>query len=214
MNCSWMKTRSLGLVCMLSGIFGVASAADSIPAHWFLSGYPSPPRGEYSVALERTLAYEGTGSGLLKSIAPNAQHGTLMQSAAADSYKGKKIKLRAFLRSRDVIQRAGLWVRSNDAAGTVLTFRNCFSPGARQSFVRGDSDWRAAEISLDVPATAVELAFGVQMVGTGSVWIDNVTIEVTGESDPAAPQFLPVTMDTPIVPSNPPGRPQNLDFEQ
>jgi hypothetical protein len=181
------------------------------PVRWFVSGGDAP--GMYSGILDHTVAYDGAGSGLLSATDPSAHHGTLMQVAAADSFRGKRIKLKAFLRSRDVVQRAGLWIRTDDVSGRVLTFRNCFSPTARQSFVRGDTDWREAEVSLDVPESAAVLAFGVQILGTGAVWIDNVSFEIIGTSEPNIPLYSPVRITRPLDPANPPSQPLNLDFE-
>jgi hypothetical protein len=225
MNKDWMHprpaqrcVRNVGSIWLLVGLCGAAygdAPTASPPLHWFVSGQDNvQAKKEYSGELDRTVAYEGSSSGLLKSNSATAQSGTLMQLAAAAPYQGKKIKLKAFLRSRDVAQRAGLWVRADDANGITVAFRNCFSPLARESYVRENSDWKEAEISLDIPITAASLSYGVQMSGTGSVWIDSVTFEVVGTYNPADTKYVPVGEHKPIDPQNPPPPPQNLDFEQ
>lgn len=50
-----------------------------------------------------------------------------MQTASARPYLGKSIEMKAVLRSNDVAQRAGLWIRADDIDGTTVAFRNCFS---------------------------------------------------------------------------------------
>ena len=55
---------------------------------------------EYSGAIDHTDAYEGSGSGLLKSTSDAAHNGTLMQVSSAAAYRGKSLKMRAFLRRR------------------------------------------------------------------------------------------------------------------
>ena len=130
MNKDWMHprpaqrcVRNVGSIWLLVGLCGAAygdAPPASPPLHWFVSGQDNvQAKKEYSGELDRTVAYEGSSSGLLKSNSTTAQSGTLMQLAAAAPYQGKKIKLKAFLRSRDVAQRAGLWVRAEPGLRAV-----------------------------------------------------------------------------------------------
>jgi hypothetical protein len=194
--------------------FALSATANPLPPHWYVSG-TNPPQAkmDYSGELDHSVAYEGTSSGLLRSNSSTAQSGTLMQMSSASPYRGKKIKLKAFLRSRDVTRRAGLWIRADGADGATVAFRNCFSGRARSSFVRNDTDWREAEISLDIPDTAVSLSYGVLMEGSGSVWIDNVSFESVGNYDPADADYISVVHHRPVDPQGM-SSPQNLDFEQ
>jgi len=169
---------------------------------------------EYGGAIDHTNAYEGSASGLLKSLSDAAHSGTLMQVSSAATYRGKNLKMRAFLRSNEVAQRAGLWIRADDVHGTMVAFRNCFSRLAPQSFVTGDTDWRAVEISIDVPDNAVMLSYGMQIIGTGRAWIDNVTFEAMEPADPDhAENVAPIPHRAPDLQKLSP-TPQNLNFEQ
>jgi hypothetical protein len=221
-----MKTRRfspirLGVVslgCLVAatwdGAYGDASTTTP-PPHWFISGQESARAiKEYSGALDHTNVYEGSGSGLLISISNTAHSGTLMQVSSAAAYRGKSLKMRAFLRSNEVVQRAGLWIRADDINGTTVAFRNCFSPRAPQSFVNGNTAWKEVEISVDVPDSAVALFYGVQMIGTGAVWVDNISIDATSLYEPVnAEQVLP-RVNPPPDPQKLPPAPQNLNFEE
>jgi hypothetical protein len=197
-----------------SGAYGDASTTTP-PPHWFISGDVSAlAKKEYSGAIDHTNAYEGSGSGLLRSTSDAAHSGTLMQVSSAAAYRGKSLKMSAFLRSNEVATRAGLWIRADDINGVTVAFRNCFNARAPQSFVEGSTDWKEVEISIEIPDSAVALSYGVQMVGTGTVWIDNVSFDVIGPYAPAqAEQVSPTVHPRPESQKLSP-TPQNLDFEQ
>jgi hypothetical protein len=213
-----IRLGRISLGCLVAvtwgGAFGDAPTTTP-PPHWFVSGQDSArATKEYSGVVDHTIAYKGSGSGLLKSTSNAAHDGTLMQASSAVAYRGKSLKIQAFLRSREVAQRAGLWIRADDVNGTTVAFRNCFSPLAPQSFVVGNTDWRAVELSVDVPDSAVALSYGVQIVGTGEVWIDNITFDVIGPADTDhAEQVAPTPHQAPDLQKLSP-TPQNLNFDQ
>jgi hypothetical protein len=223
-----MNTRRLRLTpiqlgrftmgCMVATTWGSAhgdAPTTAPPLHWFISGQESGQAiKEYSGAIDHTNPYEGSGSGLLKSTSDAAHDGTLMQVSSAAAYRGKSIKMRAFLRSNEVAQRAGLWIRADDISGATVAFRNCFSPRAPQSFVTRSSSWKEVEISIDIPDSAVALSYGVQMVGTGAVWIDNVSIDVVGPYVPTHTEQGSSTLHPRPDPQKLSSTPQNLNFEE
>ena len=218
-----MKVRRLHLTainlgCLLAGTcnwaYGDAPTA-APPPHWFISGQePAQAITEYSGTIDHTGAYQGLGSGLLKSTSDAARSGTLMQVSSAAAYRGKSLTMRAFLRSNEVPQRAGLWIRADDINGTTVAFRNCFSPRAPKSFVQRNTPWKEVEISIDIPDSAVALSYGVQLIGTGAVWIDNVSMDVVDSSHPALAEQGSLTVHPPLDPQELSSTPQNLDFEQ
>lgn len=70
------------------------------------------------------------------------------------------------------------------------------------------------EISISIPESAVALSYGVQLIGTGSVWIDDVGFDVIGPEDPGdidpiAPTAHPLPDPSRLSPT-----PENLNFEQ
>jgi hypothetical protein len=92
MNLQWQRSTStraprISLSFLLAALSS-AGYGDELtatpPQHWFISGQqPGQSQMEYSGALDRTIAYEGSGSGLLKSTADTAHNGTLMQVSSA-----------------------------------------------------------------------------------------------------------------------------------
>ena len=210
-----LGTVSLGcLVAAAWGAYGDAPTTTS-PPHWFISGQEfAQAIKDYSGAIDHANAYEGSGSGQLKSTSDAAHNGTLMQVSSAAAYRGKSLKMRAFLRSNEVAQRAGLWIRADDINGVTVAFRNCYSPRAPLSFIEGDTAWKEVEITIDIPDSAVALSYGVQMAGTGTVWIDNVSIDVIGPYDPAHTEQVSPTVHPRPDPQKLSPTPQNLNFEQ
>jgi hypothetical protein len=60
----------------------------------------------------------------------------------------------------------------------------------------------------------VALAYGVQLIGTGTVWIDDINIDSVGYYEPAnAEQAIPAFHPRPD-PQKLAQAPQNLDFEE
>jgi hypothetical protein len=213
-----IRLGRVSLGCLVAATWGGAygdAPTTAPPPHWFISGQESARAiKEYSGAIDHTNAYEGSGSGLLKSTSDAAHDGTLMQVSSAAAYRGKSLKMRAFLRSAEVAQRAGLWIRADDINGATVAFRNCFSPRAPQSFVEGNTAWKEVEISIDVPDSAVALSYGVQLVGTGAVWIDSVSIDIIGPYAPAHAEQVSSAVHPRPDPQKLFPTPQNLNFEQ
>jgi hypothetical protein len=218
MNTQRLRITQIIWGCLVATMWGAAYGDAPIPtppSHWFISGQESAQAiKEYKGTIDHTDAYEGSGSGLLQSTSDAAHSGTLMQVSSAASYRGKSLKVRAFLRSNEVAQRAGLWIRADDIDGTTVAFRNCFSPRAPQSFVQGNSAWKEVEISINIPDNAVALSYGVQLIGTGAVWIDDFGIDVTGPYPPGDAEQVVPSAHLHLDPLKLPPTPQNLDFEQ
>jgi hypothetical protein len=192
-------TYLASLVCASTVVF----AADSVPTGWVKAGsHPS----EYEVGVDSSVRHSGRGSGYVKATATTLHgFGTLMQTAGAGGYLGKRIRLSAFVKSENVASGwAGLWLRIDGApqgqnqTPTVQGFDNM-----QRRPIKGTTDWTRADIVLDVPSEAIDLAFGILLAGDGEVWLDDVTFEVV-------PLSVPVTGTAARVNTSP----SNLDFEK
>ena len=155
---------------------GVVSKT-SPPAGWILAG--SNP-GDYSAAVDAAVKHSGAGSGSLRSNAADEteyRFGTLMQQSAPGAYRGKRVRMSAFIKATDVTAWAGLWMRvdgpSRNGSSPPLAFDNMVDRP-----IKGTSDWTRYAIVLDVDAKATNLAYGVLLAGGGAVWLDDVSFEV------------------------------------
>jgi transcriptional regulator with XRE-family HTH domain len=153
----------------------------------------------YEVGFDKDNAKTGKKSAYIASIENDIKgFGTLMQSCDAKNYLGKKIKLTAFIRSENVSNRAGMWLRVDSKfAKKHLSFDNM-----KDRPIKGDTDWIKYEIVLNVPLESSTLNYGVLINGTGKVWFDQLSIEIVGN------------MDADYKSTSLPDKPTNIDFEE
>ena len=126
-------------------------------------------------------------------------HATLMQSIAADDYRGTTLRLSAELRSEDAAK-GTLWMRVDPkGGGKHIRFDNMMTRTVGGALV-GTSGWTERSIVLDVPKEADTIHYGPMLVGSGQLWARRVRLG-------------PVASDSPVtnIPSHLP-RPTNLDF--
>jgi DNA-binding transcriptional MerR regulator len=102
---------------------------------------------------------------------------TFARTAITIPFRGGRVRYRGWLRTRDVRSGwAGLWLRVDGADREVLEFDNLGQVPPDRS-LKGTNDWTQAEIVLPVAAEAVTLAFGVLLVGDGTLWADDLSLE-------------------------------------
>lgn len=149
------------------------------PKDWILDGNKWDC---YETGNDTIIFHSGKSSGYLKSVKQKIKgFGTLMQIMNAGQYHGERIRFSAWVKSKDVDDWAGLWMRIDDynLYNISLNFDNMSDRP-----IKGTTDWKKYEIVLDVPATGSKVLFGILLSGTGKVWIDDVTIEKVDKSVP------------------------------
>jgi hypothetical protein len=148
------------------------------------------------------MFYQGKSSGYIKSIneAPTG-FGTLMQMCQANEFRGKRVRLSAYVKAKDIEKWAGVWFRIDGPENKALGFDNM-----QDRPIKGTNDWKKYEIVLDVPEASVYLAFGILLEGKGQAWIDAIKLEPVSKD---VPTTKPSPEKEPIYPE----KPLNLDFE-
>jgi hypothetical protein len=188
------------LTTMITGFIGVAVA--EMPGGWLASGNDFK---SYEIGLDHNVSYTGRSSAYIKAIAVSGGFATLMQDFSADHYHGKRVRLSAHVKSANVKNWAGLWMRvdgKRSAAGSAtLAFDNMANRP-----IRDTTDWTQYEVVLDVPEDALRINIGVLLHGWGTVWSDNFEFRVVDAS-------VPVTGINSHVETWP-KEPVNLDFEE
>ena len=166
----------------------------SAPGGWYLAGNrPS----DYQTGVDTQMKYNDHSSAFLKSTKPEIiGFGTLMQNFSAEKYKGARVRFSAFVKSEDVKDWAGLWMRI-DKDQKILAFDNM-----QDRPIKGTGDWQNYQVVLDVPSDATGVFFGVLLSGTGSIWLNDAKFEIVGSD-------VEVTGKKNQMPSGP----SNLDFE-
>jgi|TARA_R110000737_G_scaffold50895_2_gene71964 hypothetical protein len=157
-------------------IFSIATllfsfTIDSVPSDWFKAG--SQP-SSYEMGIDNLIFKSGKSSATIQSAKKKIKgFGTLMQTCLADDYLGKRIKLSGFVKSEDLSDWAGFWLRIDNNQGKSIGFDNM-----QDRAIKGTTDWVKYEIVLDVPESAATLNFGALLSGTGKIWFDDLTIEI------------------------------------
>ncbi len=184
----------LGLVLALTAFYSF-----ELPEHWFKAG--SEPKS-YDMGIEIGSAQDGKNAATIKSNTTKIKgFGTLMQNCSAESFLGKRVRMSGFMKSQLVDDKAGLWLRVDQAnSEKSLAFDNMLSRP-----VTGTSEWKKYEIVLDVPLNASNLAYGALLVGTGQIWFDKLNFEIVDQSVATTgmgkADMMPVS------------KPMNLDFD-
>ncbi len=93
--------------------------------------------------------------------------GVVAQHIKADNYRGKRIRLSAYLKTAGAVDVG----RRDDRADKILS---------------GNSDWVQHTLLLDVPADCVSIDFGFVIL-KGTVWMDDVALDVVSREIPVTP---------------------------
>jgi erythromycin esterase len=162
----------------------------------------------YEAGIDRKVFKEGKIAAYVRMKDSKAgQFGTLGQSFLAKPYHGKRVRLSAQFKTKDVKGNTGLWMRV-DGKGKMLGFDNM-----ADRRLSGTKDWTKAEIVLDISPKATAIFIGMLLVGDGHVWVDDFKVEVVGKdvkpTAKAEEQDSDSTGDTDGIPE----KPTNLGFE-
>jgi hypothetical protein len=145
------------------------------PKGWHPAG--SHPK-DYDMSIDRDLAHSGKASASLKSIvSKTGGFGTLMQTFQADAFRGKRVRMSGYVRSKEVSEWAGLWMRVDGSGTEMLAFDNM-----HERPIKKTTDWAKYEIVLDVPESSEAIAFGFLLNGEGQVWMDDLKFEVVDKT--------------------------------
>lgn len=74
----------------------------------------------------------------------------------ADSYRGKRMSFSAVVKSADVENWAGLWMRIDGPFERSLGFDNM-----QNRSIKGTTNWQKYGVVLDVPMESINIAFGI-----------------------------------------------------
>jgi len=185
-------------LAFLLGMKGT-SLPPELPTGWHKAG--SKPE-KYEMGIEKGSDTHGKNAASIKSIDPAIEgFGTLMQTIVAKNYLGKRVRMSGLMKSKDVNEWAGFWLRVDQPnSQQSLSFDNM-----QDRAVKGTTDWKKYEIVLDVPNNASNMAFGALISGTGQIWFDDLTFEIVNTSVPTTAKGMPSPQLS--------DKPVNLSFE-
>lgn len=192
-----MKKLSFLTILLIVVAFFVKteSNAQSIEG-WFKTGSEAK---KYEIGFDKSNAKTGKKCAYIESIKEEINgFGTLMQQCNAKNYLGKKIKMTAYIKTQNVEEWSGMWLRVDSKTSKKhLSFDNMYDRS-----IKGTTDWKKYEIILDVPLESSKLNYGILLHGKGKVWFDQLNIEIIGD------------IDSKISITDLPDKPTNIDFEE
>ncbi|PFK43207.1 AraC family transcriptional regulator [Bacillus cereus] len=177
------------------------SMQKGLPKGWVLSG--SHPT-EYEMGLDYETVHQGRASACIQAR-EGVTHGgftTLMQIFKADKYRGKRLRLTAFIKSEGVKDWAGLWMRVDGKDTEPLAMDNM-----QNRPIKNTSNWQPYSVVLDIKEEALGIAFGILLSGKGFIWADSFRLDEVDEKVPStdlAENFYETLSEEPA----------NLQFEE
>jgi erythromycin esterase len=133
----------------------------------------------YTVAIDPTTLHDGSATLLLTSSAATSQdaYATSSWKVDASSYRGKRVRLKGFVKTAGVDRSAGLWMRVDGPTTVAL---DNMQPDRALS---GDHDWTAVALALDVPSDATQIVYGGLLTAQqGKLWITAPDLEIVSET--------------------------------
>lgn len=206
-------TIALGATLVVAGLAPATGGglAAQMPDAWILDGQDAE---DYRLRLDPEVAHSGSSSMRLaaRGNRRRSQWAASVQYVDAIAYRGKRMRLRGYLRADDV-DSGGLWVRVDgilEGKYAMLALDN-----SEDRRVEGTRDWEAREIVVDIPPEAVTILIGALITGDGELWVDDLSFEAVAEGVPLTTEPEVVITDQPYA--RPLGvfpAPANLDFER
>lgn len=182
--------------------------AGEIPKGWGTYGIQLQ---NYEMGIDAVVKHNGKAGAYIKSIGDSvAGFGALMQTFNAESYRGKRVRMSAWMKTENA-ESAQLWLRL-DGDKRILGFDNMDNRP-----VKGTTEWNKYDITLDVPEATINIAFGAFVSKTGQAWVDDFQFEIAGSEVPTTNMLTPEQMSKEHnldTPTKLPKQPANLDFEE
>src|SRR3970282_2437960 len=130
------------------------------------------PEG-YEAGVAPTTRRSGARSGFVRATGDADAFATFMQMASAEEFRGKRVRLSGWTRTKDVSGAAGLWMRMDTPRGM-----NGFDNMTDRP-LRGSTAWTAVAVVLDAPADAYNVGFGLILSGAGgAAWVDDLRFDI------------------------------------
>jgi|GEM_PF-2228794 len=150
-----------------------------LPEGWYRAG---DKPGSYAMYLDKGAGKDGGDAITIKSAEKLIDgFGTVMQSFMLEKYLGKRIKMTGYVKTKNVEDWAGLWLRvDGPIKSKTLAFDN-MKNGKTDRSIKGTTGWKQYEIVLDVPETATNISFGVLLSGIGQLWFEKIDFEIVSK---------------------------------
>jgi hypothetical protein len=158
-----------------TSVLALAAAPEPLPAQWQVTGKDAK---KFTAGVDQADGVKGAKF-LTNTSGDDKSWAALSQGIAPQNYAGQRIRFRARVRTQDIGNWAGLWMRVDGQARTNVAFYN-----SADKPIKGTTDWQERSVVLDVPQDATAIVFGVIGAGKGTVWIDQLALDTVGQDVP------------------------------
>jgi len=168
------------------GFESAAPGRQGAPDGWVAIQHAGPL--SYTVTLDTEAPRSGGQSARIDNVGPEP-FGTLYQIVPAAPLRGKTLRFSGWLRTRDAkgnVFGAGAGLNLHTMRGGYVVDH----AQMRMDAVGGTTDWARYEVHLRVANTADQIEAGASLFGPGTVWLDDVALDVV--EPPSAPASPPV----------------------
>jgi hypothetical protein len=181
-----------------------------LPKDWLVRG-TAPDK--YLIASDRTHAMSGQSSVLIAAHDRNVAATTfasLLQSVVAEPWLGKRVVFTVNVRPDNRFgDEVVVWIRALDASNVVISYNEW-----EAAYVK--FDWQKQSVAIDVPWSATELAYGVNVYASSKMWIDGAQFDSVDRNVDVGARNVPSKLGVTAQDASEKGalaRPSNLDFE-
>ncbi|MBN1270536.1 MAG: M56 family metallopeptidase [Kiritimatiellae bacterium] len=131
----------------------------------------------YEFAADGEIKHGGKWSGRIRCASQGqGGFGTLTGFLDPAHFAGKRIRYSGWMKLEDVSGFAGLWFRA-DVGGKSPAFDNM-----QKKNIRRTKDWKEYSIELAIPKDTDNINFGALVAGSGTLWVDDLKIEIIGKA--------------------------------
>lgn len=188
-----MNLKAL-LAASVGGLLIAANAESPLPSGWQRQAALGADRA-CTAGIETPL-----GSRLRRSLTVECARTTdgsmsVIQTIAADEYRGKRMRFAARVRADKVRGWSGLFMRVNSPDARVIAFDDISTRP-----LRGTLDWRDVQVILDIEPAAATISFGLRLSeGAGQVWAEGLRFEEVAADDPSITRCVSSSKLRPIT---------------
>ena len=145
------------------------------------TGWSGGPPG--TILVDGKIVHSGQWSARIERQAGSPDGFSTLTLAIPMDFSGNTIGLHGFLRTEEVSDFAGLWMREDGDSGPVA-FDNM-----QQLQLKGTTGWQEYSITLPLQKEGRQLFLGVLLAGTGKAWVDDLRLLVDGKPVWDAPKI-------------------------
>lgn len=181
-----------------------------LPKDWLVRG-TAPDK--YLITSDKSHAMSGQSSVLIaahdKNV-PATTFASLLQSVVAEPWLGKRVVFTVNIAPDDWFGNpVVVWIRALDASNVVISYNEW-----EAAYVK--KDWQKQSVAIDVPWSATEIAYGVNVYASSKMWIDGAQFDAVDKNVDVRARNVPSRLGVTAQDANergPLALPSNLDFE-